>query len=78
MARRRNSRRQQQRRRMTWFYRAKTMGKQAEEKPKPVAYYFEPDIADHFKGVKQSETTSYFEIDLVDKLRAKKETNESK
>ena len=77
MARRGNSRRQQ-RRRMTWFYRAKTMGKQAESESKPVAYYFEPDIADHFKDAKQSETTSYFEIDLVDKLRAKKETNESK
>ena len=54
------------------------MGKQAESESKPVAYYFEPDIADHFKDAKQSETTSYFEIDLVDKLRAKKETNESK
>ena len=54
------------------------MGKQAEDKPKPVAYYFEPDIATHFKDAKQSETTSYFEIDLVDTLRAKKETNESK
>ena len=33
---------------MTWFYRAKTE-EQAEDKPKPVAYYFEPEIADHFK-----------------------------
>ena len=32
----------------------------------------------NFKDAKQSETTNYFEIDLVDKLRAKKETNESK
>ena len=65
------------RRRMVWFYRAKTE-KQAEEKSKPVSYYFEPEIANHFKDAKQSETTNYFEIDLVDKLRAKKETNESK
>ena len=63
---------------MTWFYRAKTMGKQAESESKPVAYYFEPDIADHFKDAKQSETTSYFEIDLVDKLQANKDIDGSK
>ena len=66
---------------MTWFYRAKTE-EQAEDKPKPVAYYFEPEIADHFKDAKQSETTSYFEIDLVDKLQnntlAKKDTDGNK
>ena len=72
-----NSHLRQMRRRMVWFYRAKTE-KQAEEKPKPVSYYFEPEIANHFKDAQQSETTNYFEIDLVDKLRAKKETNESK
>ena len=77
MAGRRNRHLQQMRRRMTWFYRVKNK-EQAEDKPKPVAYYFEPEIANHFKDAKQSETTNYFEIDLVDKLRAKKETNESK
>jgi len=77
LAKRGSSTRRQQRRRMAWFYRAKTK-EQAEDKPKPVAYYFEPEIADHFKGVKQSETTSYFEIDLVDKLQASKDTDGNK
>ena len=62
---------------MTWFYRAKTE-EQAKDKPKPVAYFFEPDIANHFKEIKQSETTSYFEIDLVDKLQANKDTDGNK
>ena len=77
MARRRDNHLRQMRRRMTWFYRAKTE-EQAEDKPKPVAYYFEPEIADHFKDAKQSETTSYFEINLVDKLQAKKDTDANK
>ena len=34
---------------MVWFYRAKTE-KQAEEKPKPVSYFFEPTIHDFFNG----------------------------
>ena len=62
---------------MTWFYRAKTE-KQAEEKPKPVSYYFEPEIANHFKDAQQSETTSYFEIDLVEKLQANKDIDANK
>ena len=75
--RRSNNHLRQMRRRMVWFYRAKTE-QQAEEIPKPVSYYFEPDIADHFKGVKQSETTSYFEIDLVEKLQANKDIDANK
>ena len=62
---------------MVWFYRAKTE-KQAEGKPKPVSYYFEPEITNHFKNAKQSETTGYFEVDLVDKLQASKDIDGNK
>jgi len=81
MARRRDNHLRQMRRRMTWFYRAKEET-QAEDKPKPVAYYFEPEIANHFKYVKQSEVTSYFDKELVEKLQnntlAKKDTDANK
>ena len=60
----------QWRRRMTWFYTTRAKREeQAEDKPKPVAYYFEPEIAKHFKEVKQSEVTDYFDKDLVASLR---------
>ena len=78
----------QWRRRMTWFHRARK-GEQAEEKPEPVLAYYDPHVSDILNGTwedgrpihfnaRQSETTSYFEIDLVDKLQAKKDTDESK
>lgn len=63
---------------MVWFYRAKTMREQAEDKPKPVTYYFEPKIAEHFQDVKQSEVTNYFEVDLVHKLQANKDIDGNK
>ena len=75
MARRRDNHLRQMRRRMTWFYRAKAET-QAEDKPKPVVYYFEPEIAEHFKDVKQSEVTGYFDPVLVAKLQ--KDTDGSK
>ena len=67
----------QMRRRMVWYYQTHNE-QQAEDKPKPVAYYFEPEITDHFKDAKQSETTSYFEIDLVEKLQANKDIDANK
>ena len=67
---RKDNRLRQMRRRMVWFYTAKAKRKeQAEDKPKPVSYYFEPEIAKHFKDVKQSEVTGYFDPVLVAKLR---------
>ena len=78
MARRRyDNHLRQWRRRMVWFYTAKARKKtQAEDKPKPVVYFFEPEIAEHFKDVKQSEVTGYFDPVLVAKLQ--KDTDGSK
>ena len=65
------------RRRMAWFYRAK-QDEQAEDKPKPVVYYYDPEVADHFIKAKQSETTSYFDEELVKGIQTKKDTNADK
>ena len=52
------------RRRMVWFYRAKTE-KQAEEKPKPVSYFFEPTIHDFFNGAPEDGTPIYFDKEII-------------
>jgi len=69
------------RRRMTWFYRAKTE-EQAEDKPKPVAYYFEPTVQDFFNGAPEDGTPAYFDKELIAGLQniplARKNTSESK
>ena len=62
---------------MAWFYRAK-QDEQAEDKPKPVVYYYDPEVADHFIKAKQSETTSYFDEELVKGIQTKKDTNADK
>ena len=61
----------QWRRRMTWFYTARARREeQAEDKPKPVTYFFEPEVTDFLnKEVKQSETTNYFGEELVANLQ---------
>ena len=69
------------RRRMVWFYRAKTE-KQAEEKPKPVSYFFEPTIHDFFNGAPEDGTPLYFDKEVIAGLQniplARKSTSESK
>ena len=69
------------RRRMVWFYRAKTE-EQAEEKPKPVSYYFEPTVQDFFNGAPEDGKPAYFDKDLIEGLQniplGKKDTNASK
>ena len=81
MAGRSNRHLRQMRRRMVWFYRAKTE-KQAEEKPKPVSYFFEPTIQDFFNGAPEDGTPIYFDKKIIAGLQniplAKKDTNESK
>jgi len=70
----------QMRRRMVWFYRAKKE-EQAEEKPKPVSYYFEPTIHDFFNGAPEDGTPAYFDKELIAGLQniplARKNTSES-
>ena len=81
MAGRRNRHLRQMRRRMVWFYRAKTE-KQAEEKPKPVSYFFEPTIHDFFNGAPEDGTPLYFDKEVIAGLQniplARKSTSESK
>ena len=81
MAGRSNRHLRQMRRRMVWFYRAKTE-KQAEEKPKPVSYFFEPTIHDFFNGAPEDGTPLYFDKELIAGLQniplARKNTSESK
>ena len=81
MAGRSNRHLRQMRRRMVWFYRAKTE-KQAEEKPKPVSYFFEPTIHDFFNGAPEDGTPLYFDKEVIAGLQniplARKNTSESK
>ena len=81
MARRRDNHLRQMRRRMTWFYRAKAET-QAEDKPKPVVYYFEPTVSDFLNGAPEDGTPAYFDKKLIAGLQniplAKKDTSESK
>ena len=66
---------------MTWFYRAKAET-QAEDKPKPVVYYFEPTVSDFLTGAPEDGTPAYFDKKLIAGLQniplAKKDTSESK
>ena len=66
---------------MTWFYRAKTE-EQAEDKPKPVSYYFEPTVSDFLNGAPEDGTPAYFDKELIAGLQniplARKNTSESK
>ena len=66
---------------MQWFYKTRE-DEQAQDKPEPVVYYYDPEVANHFKDVKQSEVTSYFDKDLVADLQsntlAKKDTDGNK
>jgi len=69
------------RRRMTWFYRAKAET-QAEDKPKPVVYYFEPTVSDFLNGAPEDGTPAYYDKELVVNLQsntlAKKDTDANK
>ena len=66
---------------MTWFYRAKAET-QAEDKPKPVVYYFEPTVQDFFNGAPEDGTPAYNDKDLIAGLQniplGKKDTDANK
>ena len=83
MARRRDNHLKQWLRRMVWFYTAKAIKEtQAEDKPKPVAYYFEPTVSDFLNGAPEDGTPAYYDKDLIAGLQnvplGKKDTDASK
>jgi hypothetical protein len=70
LARRRNNHLRLLRRRMTWFHSTKNK-RQAEDKPKPASYFFEPAVPDFFNGFPEDGTPEYYAKDLVDGIQDK-------
>lgn len=66
----------QMRRRMVWFYRAKAK-EQVEDKPKPVTYYFEPEIADYYISQENATKSEHYAEEILEGIRKAKEDTDA-